>query len=304
MVSRKRKMAGKDIANIPPKKSKFPEAEADTLIRVEIFRKNDKPFDGRLSREDLVRVWSEALLQDSSLIDGLASIQIRGFSLRINYRLTKAVVVQNLFKKPDFEWEKTSPSGQFEWYTGRILGLFVTEVSVGDIVTVCVNRTALEFSDRQIEAWLDCFGTVVGNFNYLKDKQGYKTDNIEVEVKLSRHIPETLPMYGRRIRVFYLGMQRQCNNCFELGHIKADCDGERCDWFGYIEKLLESGDYKKELFGDWPEVIDRKRKESKDKLRQNKGRCDNRQQKENKENENKKPRAPFRGRGRGRGARN
>ncbi len=171
-------MATKEVV---PKKSKVVEATPDTLIRCELYRKNDKLFDGRLSREDIVKVWTEALRQDFSYLDGFASIQIRGRSLRINYRLKKAVVISDLFKKPDFEWERSIPYiGVFDWFAGRILGLSLISAAIGDTVTVCVNRTALEFSDKQIESWLEHFGTIEGNFNYLKDKQGLKTDDIEV----------------------------------------------------------------------------------------------------------------------------
>jgi hypothetical protein len=202
-------------------------------------------------------------------------------------------------------WERTVLN-QFDYFNGRILGLGNSfSAEIGDIVTVCLNRTALEFSDSQIEKWLENFGTVEGNFNYLKDKSGIKTDDLEVELKLTKHIPEYLPMYSRKIRVFYIGMPKQCNNCYESGHIKSECDNEKRDWFSFIEELSESGDFEKELFGDWPEVIERKRKQAKDNTReQAKGRGGNSQAKENKENENKKSWVPNRGRGRGRSARN
>ncbi len=128
-------------------------------------------------------------------------------------------------------------------------------------MTVCVNRTALEFTDSQIQKWLAHFGTIEGNFVYHKDKFGLKTDNIEVELKLKRHIPEFLPMYSRRIRIFYLGMKKQCNNCLEIGHIKPDCKNDKRDWFSYIESLVESKEFEADLFGDWPTIIKNKRKE-------------------------------------------
>ncbi len=60
------------------RKDKEPDQVIDSLIRVEIYRKNDKPFDGRLSREDLKKVWCEALRKNFSDVDGMAAIQIRG----------------------------------------------------------------------------------------------------------------------------------------------------------------------------------------------------------------------------------
>lgn len=80
-----------------------------------------------------------------------------------------------------------------------------------------------------------------------------------MELKLEKHIPEYLPMYGRKIRIFYAGMPKQCNNCLEQGHIKSECESEKKDWFSYIEELISSGEYHIDLFGDWPDVIKRKR---------------------------------------------
>jgi hypothetical protein len=279
---RKRKMMHVDDP-IDTKKSK--DSVVDSLIRIEIFKKNDKTFDGRLCRGDILKVWSEALRRDRSEVEGFASIQIRGRALRVNFRLKKPVAATDLFKKPEFEWEKIV-NGQCDFFSGKVLGLS-SKVNIGDVVTVCINRTALEFSDVQLARWLEVFGKIEGNFKYHSDSEGFKTDEIEVELKLQRHIPEYLPMYGRRIRIFYIGMQKQCNNCLELGHIKPECESEKRDWFSFIEELIESKDFKKELFGEWPEIIKNKRNQAKS---QNAG-----------DKTEKKGAKNFRGRGRGRG---
>jgi hypothetical protein len=255
---RKRRMAGNQVA--PHKRTKRDDLP-DNLVRVEIFRKNDKLFDGRLGRENIVDLWTQALRRKADEIDGFASIQIRGRALRINYRLKKSVVVSTLFTHLEFEWERSSSvSNEVDFFTGKILGLSSQTVKIGDTVTVCINRTALEFTDDQLKAWMNQYGTVEGRFNYQLDKLGYKTDELEVELKLKKDIPEFLPMYGRKIRIFYIGMKRQCINCYEIGHLKADCPSDKKDWFGYIETLTESEDFDAKLFGDRPGIIENKRK--------------------------------------------
>jgi hypothetical protein len=273
----------------------------ENLIRVEINRKNDKVFDGKLSREDLIEVWS-ALRQDKTQLDGIATIQIRGRSLRVNYRVKEPILIGKKFKKPDFEWERTNALGNTDFFSGRVLGFSTLEAEIGDIVTVCVNRTALEFTNEQIRRWLEAYGVIEGQFNYQLDKFGLKTDDLEVELKLQAHIPEFLPMFGRRIRIYYVGMKKQCNNCFELGHLKANCGEDRKDWFSYIEDLLDSGNFTRDLFGEWPEVIKRKRAENKAQAKQKSKPKDNVEAKENKTKEdNGTRRGGQRNRGRGRG---
>jgi hypothetical protein len=49
----KRKMENEDV-QVQTKKVKTSIVAPDTLVRLEVFRKNYKVFDGRLGREDLV----------------------------------------------------------------------------------------------------------------------------------------------------------------------------------------------------------------------------------------------------------
>lgn len=144
---------------------------------------------------------------------------------------------------------------------------------------MCINRTTLEFTNAQIKSWLDNFGKIEGQFEYQTDKLGFITDDLEVELKLEKHIPEYLPMYGRKIRIFYAGMPKQCNNCLEQGHLKFECENEKKDWFSYIEELISSGNFNISLFGEWPEIIKNKKKNGK----------------------NEQTKSGIRGRGRGRG---
>jgi hypothetical protein len=298
--TRKRKMevTEENDSQIVAKKKNNSKIDPETLIRVEIFRRNEKPFDGRLSRENLLEVWSQALRRKQDELEGFASVQLRGRCLRVNYRLKCAVALSSIIKRSEFEWERAVGT-QLDFFSGKVLGLSNKGAKIGDVVTVCVNRTALEFSNDQIGKWLKVFGKIEGTFIYQKDKLGYVTDELEVEVKLKRHIPEFLPMYGRRIRIFYVGMQRQCNNCFGLGHFRAECEEEKKDWFSYIEDLVDSGDFEEELFGEWPEVIKRKRKE----IKENKKQDEPAKNKDDKKTTKgaRGGRGGSRGRGRGRG---
>lgn len=80
---------------------------------------------------------------------------------------------------------------------------------------------------------------------------GIGEDNYEVEAKLSSHIPEILPIAGRRLHVSYIGQLKQCKNCFNLGHIAATCETNKVDWLEYVATLHKSGKFKPELFDGW-----------------------------------------------------
>ncbi len=131
-------MVGTEVGHITSKKPNRGDPIPDTLVRVELYKKNDKVFDGRLVREDLIKVWSEALRRDPNDLDGVASIQVRGRSLCINYRLKVPIVINQVFKKPEFEWEK-SEFGQCDFFDCRILGLFTDLADPGEVLLAAIS---------------------------------------------------------------------------------------------------------------------------------------------------------------------
>ncbi len=60
-------------------------------------------------------------------------------------------------------------------------------------------------------------------------------------------------MFGKKIRVFYHGMPRQCNGCYQLGHMKWECTNDKLNWKAYVLQMRDSGKYEKHLFGSWLE---------------------------------------------------
>jgi hypothetical protein len=70
------------------------------------------------------------------------------------------------------------------------------------------------------------------------------------------HVPEWLPMYGKKVRIFYHGMKRQCNGCFHLDHMKWECKEEKINWKAYVNRLRSTGNFEDVLFGQWLEDRD------------------------------------------------
>ena len=64
-----------------------------------------------------------------------------------------------------------------------------------------------------------------------------RTGNYNVRIKLRGDIPQLLPILGKRIRVYYPGIQRQCTNCFK-GHPKNKCHSKKMSWNEYTLKFM------------------------------------------------------------------
>jgi len=87
--------------------------------------------------------------------------------------------------------------------------------------------------------------------SYVKNSRGFNTPRYVVEVTLKEFVPEWIPMFGKRIRLYHHGMKKQCNQCFGLGHLKKDCESDRITWMEYVEKLRNTGKYEDQMFGSW-----------------------------------------------------
>ena len=62
-------------------------------------------------------------------------------------------------------------------------------------------------------------------------------------------------MWGKRIRVYYRGVQKLCSNCFGP-HPRKNCRSERVTWVAYCLRFMESQkDIPEELYGKWWKVV-------------------------------------------------
>jgi hypothetical protein len=89
--------------------------------------------------------------------------------------------------------------------------------------------------------------------SHIKNVRGFNTPKYELELVLEKNIPEWLPMFGKRVRVFHHGMHTQCNGCFELGHRRWECKNKKINWREYIEVMRKTNQFEDRLFGTWIE---------------------------------------------------
>ncbi len=56
-----------------------------------------------------------------------------------------------------------------------------------------------------------------------------RTGTYMVKIRLSKDIPQLLPILGKRIKIYFPGIQRLCSNCFGQ-HPKSACKSKRVVW--------------------------------------------------------------------------
>ncbi len=146
--------------------------------------------------------------------------------------------------------------------TCRFLGynnVKLAEIGQLTRITVCTNDFSVE--PDQVISWLMKFGSVSANFDYEKNSLGIRTDVLETEIVLRKHIPEYLPIGGRKIVVSYPGIPKVCNNCYLTGHMKRSCKAKRVEWVEKVKELRDSKDFEDDLFGGWIAILERIEKE-------------------------------------------
>jgi len=66
---------------------------------------------------------------------------------------------------------------------------------------------------------------------------------LSIKMKIERSIPEFLPIDGKRVRIHYSGMAKQCLNCYGYRHVKADCKNAKTQWLEYVAGFMQNNDF-------------------------------------------------------------
>lgn len=223
------------------------------LVQVELFLLNGKPFDENITRADAKFIWTDIFGRQLSDLKTIDLRRIPKRCLRINFQLKEAVSIVDISDTPDLRFSRDKFGFTFN-YVGRILGFNnVKPAKIGDEVTVTVLYAYPEVSVPKVARWLEIFGDVFGDPMFKEDEDNIESGSLQFKINLEHHIPEYLPIYGTKSRIFYAGMPRQCGRCYKQGHYKADCPNDKVNWSTYIEKLYDTGAYKREWFGRWLE---------------------------------------------------
>lgn len=115
-----------------------------------------------------------------------------------------------------------------------------------------------------MKQWIAIYGTALSDFEetLLKFEDEFAESGEEAEVQLSSgkfsvkmridtHIPQYLPMFGRKVKVHYRGIDKQCTHCYGFGHYRNDCDGERRTWIEYVSDFMDCNEIEESLYGNW-----------------------------------------------------
>jgi len=172
-------------------------------------------------------------------------------ALRITFKLRSPIAVEEICSIPEVRFT-IDRSGQHLNYEGRFLDFGKGDLAeIGDVVKLTVLSAYPEVSLSKIANWLQLFGTIREPLSVLKDEDDIEVKNVFCRLQLKHHLPEFLPIYGAKARIYYVGQPRQCSRCHKLGHVQKDCNNDKTSWIEFINKLRRTSFYDDSLFGTW-----------------------------------------------------
>lgn len=132
---------------------------------------------------------------------------------------------------------------------------------------VRIEGTGYDLQNDEVCEWLSKYGQLLTKLEESKlkfeDEHAESDEDVEAEVgtgkfnikmRIETHIPQYLPLYGRKVKVHYRGISKQCTNCYEEGHYRSDCQNEKISWIEYTSNFIKSSGFPSYMFGDWAAI--------------------------------------------------
>lgn len=262
-------MSQKRLANSPPERpQKKPDmappkalASADpqregTRVIIEVCGINDQDYFGILTDEELAYIWEKTFHRSKEDIFGMKTKRSLSRHFRAIFVLNGKVDVKSIFPE-SFVFKRPRSDTEFDTIHCRVIGSDKPRpAEIGQLARVTANTVDFTVSPDQVLAWLAKFGTVNSSFNYIRNSIGIRTDDIEVEVKLQEHIPEYIPVAGKKVLINYPCIPKMCIKCYKPGHMKRNCKSRKVEWIDKVDQMRKTGRFEDSLFGEWIPILD------------------------------------------------
>ena len=252
--------------------TKKPEGAFRDEIVVELQTLDDQPFKGKLTTREARITIFETILGFKQV--DLASIVLTYSRGQIvAYKLKQPFNIDELKNIEHFELERPRMVRGEERNSilkCKIRGIRTGQRADGESYSdtgmrwVKIEGCEFRVSREQMIEWMSFFGEVKSDVT--EDMFGGSDDSADdlppvgngiysVKMKIERDMPQFIPMYGKRVRLYYRGIVKRCTNCFRP-HQRSQCKNEKVTWAEYVGGFAEIfPDIPHVMYGKWSSMI-------------------------------------------------
>ena len=238
-------------------------------ITVEVQTINGKPFKGSLTLDEAKNgIFVRCLELNPGLLHGLR-FRYSGCPV-VKYKLKEQIDIDELHRLEYFEFYRhytTQGEQRFDTFGCKINGIRASGRDHAEtdpdpnVRWVKIEWAEYSVQKAQILQWMNMYGEQASELtedvhpNSDSDGDPLGAGTYSLKMRLNKEIPQLLPMCGRRIRVYYRGVQKLCSNCFGK-HPRKNCRSEKVPWIRYVLNFMESNpDIPQELYGKWWQAV-------------------------------------------------
>ncbi len=111
-----------------------------------------------------------------------------------------------------------------------------------------------------IISFLSCYGEITSDVLQVVANNATSGGEIHlgsyrVQIKLTKDLPQLVPLMGKRVNLYYRGIQNLCPNCFGPQPKKV-CHSQKVPWISYVSSLIaREKDIPVECYGKWMDIL-------------------------------------------------
>ena len=251
-------------------------------VEIEIKSINDKPFKGNITRREAKHVIFKDIL--GFQFDNFRGVRcgFKGVPI-ITLMMNSVFNMDDLASREFFTFErKYEKQGQA---VTDVIGCKIRDVRHVHGSSEESNRSddwtrivKIEGCDYKVKpevilGALSHYGEILTDmvedtFEDEEDSEGTNATGIySIKMRLEKHIPQLLPLDGRRIKIYYRSIKKLCTNCFGK-HPRKDCQNQKMAWIDYVRMFVcDNPDFESDLFGRWNEILKREGAKSEESSR-------------------------------------
>ena len=209
-----------------------PESGLRDVLTVECHKINGEDFKGSITyTEATVKIFQQELGLSAEI---LHSVNMSFGKFRtVSFKLKKQINIDEMHEKERFELKRSYMKDNLittDVINCKIAGIRKPRTSPDvrrpqydgsdvDIQLVEISGCQYSITKGELLCWLNLYGEVLSDITEMTHPDSVNAEAVGngtyvVKMKLSKPIPQFLPVSGRKIRFYYNGIRRMCTNCY------------------------------------------------------------------------------------------